>query len=159
MFNPKNRILITNTCFAGDGVICLGGQLITIINSIKNLLPKHAWYGGDVQAVGKNARKYNLNGFNLNIIGSDLKFIEYCSGIVQFIWGVFLCIDEHFLSQNIRSVEVGTEDEPFRPLTLEGVLIEIRAFDTSFFELYSEDTILMKEISKMYSAEIIHAKS
>lgn len=48
----------------------------------------------------------------------------------------------------------GTEDEPFRSLDLNGVLIEIRAFDTSYFEIYSENKILMERLAELYNAKI-----
>lgn len=151
MFNSKCRILITNKFFVRDDFICLGSQLIYIVNSIKELLPRHVWYGADVDAVGRGWKKYNLNNIKLNVIGSDLQFIEYCSEIEQFIWGVFLCIDSNWLPENI---ELETEDSPFRSIPCNGVLIEIRAFDTSYFELYSDNKVLMKKISKIYNVEI-----
>src|SRR5690242_8728071 len=110
MFNPKYRILLTSKYFSEDGIVGLGTQLISIINSIENYLTSHLWYGADVEAVGKGARKYDLNNIQLREIGSDLQFIEYCSEIEQFIWGVFLCIDKNFSSQNIQGIELETED-------------------------------------------------
>jgi hypothetical protein len=146
-------------CFPQDMVVCLGKQLISIVNSIKDFLPQHVWYGADIDAVGKGARKYNLNSIQLNLIGTDFQFIEYCSEIEQFIWGEFLCIDSNFSSQNIQNVELETEDEPFRPIDCKGVLMEIRAFDTTYFEIYSQDIELMKKISKIYNIDIEHTKS
>lgn len=154
MFNPKYRVLLTSKCFPRDKVVCLGTQLISIVNSIKIFLPRHIWYGADVDAVGKGAKKHNINNIQLNLIGADLQFVEYCSEIEQFIWGVFLCINSNFSSQNIQGVELETEDEPFRSITCDGVLIEIRAFDTSYFEIYSEDVALMEKLSKIYNVEI-----
>ncbi len=154
MFNPKYRILLMSECFSRDRVVCLGTQLISIVNSIKDFLPQHVWYGADIDAVGKGAWKYNLNRFQLKLIGSDLQFIEYCSEIEQFIWGEFLCIDCNSSSQNIQNVELETEDEPFRPIDCTGVLMEIRAFDTTYFEIYSQDIELMQKISKIYSVDI-----
>ena len=60
MFNPKYRILITSKCFPQDEVICLGTQFISIVKSVKDFLPRHIWYGADVEAVGKGAKKQNL---------------------------------------------------------------------------------------------------
>lgn len=159
MFNPKYRILLMNKCFPRDKVVGLGTQLISIVNSIKDFLPQHIWYGANVEAVGKGAKKYNLNNIQLNVIGTDLQLIEYCSEIEQFIWGVFLCIDGNFSSQNIQGIELETEDKPFRSINCDGVLIEIRAFDTTYFGIYSEDVKLMKKISKIYNLEIENVKS
>jgi len=154
MFKPKYRILITSKCFPQDEVICLGSQLISIVSSIKNYLLPHIWYGADVDAVGKGAKKYNLNNFQLSLIGSDLQFINYCSEIDQFIWGDFLCIDSNFISQSFQDIELGTEDEPFRPIKANGILIEIRAFDTTYFEIYSDNKELITKISKAYNVKI-----
>lgn len=152
MFNPKYRILLTNKCFPGDTVVCLGIQLISILNVLQTFLPKHTWYGTDVDAVGKNATKLNINDIQLNFIGTDLDFIEYCAGIDQFIWGDFLCINSNFSSQNLQSVELETEDKPFRPIACNGILLEIRAFDTSYFAIYSEDKNMVERISKQFNS-------
>lgn len=154
MFNPKYRVLLTKKCFPLDNCICLGTQLISIVSFIKDFLPRHIWYGTDVMAVGKGAHKYNLNNIQLNLIGTDSQFIEDCSEIDQFIWGVFLCIDSNFLSQNIQSVELETEDKPFRSIPCDGVLIEVRPFDTSYFAVYSEDIAIIERLSKLYNIEI-----
>jgi hypothetical protein len=152
MFKPKYRILITSKCFPQDEVICLGAQLISIVSSIKNDLLPHIWYGADVDAVGKEAKKYN--NIQLSLIGSDLQFINYCSEIDQFIWGDFLCIDSNFISQSFQDIELETEDDPFRHINANGVLIEIRAFDTTYFEIYSDNKELITTISKIYNVKI-----
>jgi hypothetical protein len=152
MFKPKYRILITSKCFPQDEVICLGSQLISIVTSIKNDLLPHIWYGADVDAVGKGAKKYN--NIQLSLIGFDLQFINYCSEIDQFIWGDFLCIDSNFISQSFQDIELETEDEPFRSINANGVLIEIRAFDTTYFEIYSDNKELITTISKIYNVKI-----
>lgn len=75
MFNPKYRVLLTNKCFPSDNFICLGSQLISIINVLKTFLPNHVWYGADVDAVGKGAKKFDMNSIQLKLIGTDLQFI------------------------------------------------------------------------------------
>ena len=159
MFNPKFRVLITSNCFPEDKFICLGYQLISIVNSIKFFLPSHIWYGADVEAVGKGAMKHQLNDIHLNVIGADLQFIEYCSSIEQFIWGEFLCIDSNYSAQNIHGLELETEDEPFRSIPCAGIIIEIRTFDTSYFEIYSECMVLIKKIAELYDVKIEEIKS
>lgn len=154
MFNPKYRILLTSQRFPKDGVVGLGSQLISIINSIQRYMPPHFWYGADVEAVGRGARKHCLNNIQLKKIGSDEQFIEYCSEIDQFIWGVFLCIDKNFLYENIQSIELETEDEPYRSIDAKGILMEIRAFDTTFFGIYTENVELITKLSEIYNIEI-----
>ncbi|MBI2742617.1 MAG: hypothetical protein HYX48_01720 [Chlamydiales bacterium] len=159
MFTPKYRVLLTSKCFLGDKVVCLGTQLVLIINSLKGFLPQHTWYGADVDAVGKGAKKYNLNDSQLNPIGADSQFVEYCAEIQQFMWGVFLCVDSSFSSRNIQGVELETEDASFRPIDCDGVLLEIRAFDTSYFAIYAEDLVLIERIANTYDVAIENCKS
>ena len=154
MFNPKYRLLIPPESFPEDQCICLGSQLISVINVLKKNLPAHTWYGADVQAVGKGG--VDLSGFQLKSIGSDEQFISYCLNISQFIWGVFLCISKVCLPSN---VELGTEDEPFRSIPCSGILIEIRMFDTSYIEIYSEDENMLKKISNNFMKSRIDFKS
>lgn len=143
--------MLTSKYFLEDRFVCLGTQLISIIKSIESYLAPHLWYGADVQAVGKGASKHGLNSIQLSRIGSDLQFIEYCSEIEQFIWGVFLCIDQNFSSQNIQHIELETEDERFRSINAEGILLEIRAFDTTYFEIYTDKIELITKISEIYN--------
>ncbi len=154
MFNPKYRILLTSKYFPEDRVVCLGRQLISIIDSIKNYLAPHMWYGADVEVVGKNSTTHHLNDIQLRRIGTDLQFADYCHEVDQFIWGVFLCVDSNFSSQSILGIELETEDKSFRPVNINGALMEIRAFDTTYFGLYFEDLELTKIISKLYDVEI-----
>lgn len=158
MFNPKYQILLTIKCFPEDKFICLGSQLISIVNALKDFLPKHMWYGADVDAVGKGAMQTNVNDAQLNLIGTDLDFTKYCAGIDQFIWGVFLCIDNSFSSQNIEDVELETEDQPFRSIGCNGILLEIRTFDTSYFEIYLESEEIINVICKKFNSSQLTCK-
>jgi len=76
----------------------------------------------------------------------------------QFIWGVFLCIDKKYSSQNVIGVELETEDKPFRSIDSDGILMEIRAFDTTYFGIYAEDLELITKISKQYGISIEQIK-
>lgn len=154
MFNPKYRILLTRKCFPKDEVIGLGTQLISIVENIKSYLLPHIWYGADVEAIGKGAKKYNLNNTQLGVIGSDQQFIKYCSEIDQFIWGDFLCIDKNFATQCIQCIKLATEDELFRSINAKGILLEIKAFDTTYFEVYTEVESLIVKISEIYMVKV-----
>lgn len=154
MFKPKYRILITSKYFPEDRVVGLGTQLISILDSVKNYLPPHVWYASDVEAIGDNIENQNLASIQISLIGTDLQFIQYCSGIDQFIWGVFLCVDKQFSSRNILGIQLETEDEPFRPINSNGIIMEIRAFDTTYFGIYTEELELISKISTIYNIEI-----
>lgn len=150
IFKPKFTIQLEPKNFPPGQVVCLGSQLIAIVNCIKHTLAPHTWYGADIIAVGKEIKKHNLSRVFLKEIGTDLSMIELCSGTDQFLSGVFLAIRNEFSNQKLDNIEADTEDEEFRPLNIGGVLIEIRAFDTSFFEIFSEDELLIKKISDTF---------
>ncbi len=77
MFNPKYRILLTSRCFPKEGVVGLGRQLISIIDSIKGYLAPYLWYGADVEVVGKGSARHHFNDIQLKRIGTDLQFVDY----------------------------------------------------------------------------------
>lgn len=155
LFNPKYRILLTNKCFPRDSFVCLGSQLKSVIQKLSELIESHIWFCADVDALSPMPEKLGIDTFRLKKIGYSSSLINLCENINQFLSGVFIAVKE--INQNLKCPDlcVGTEDERFRPLNLDGVLIEIRAFDTSYFELYSEDEVLMKKISKIYNVEVV----
>jgi hypothetical protein len=155
MFKPKFQILLKKENFYPDEVVCLGSQLITIVDFIKIIQIPHIWYSADVDAFGKLPSELGIDSFFMRKIGDDSSLIQICSEINQFLSGVFFAIDAKYANQKIDFVEVGTEDEKFRPMDIDGVLIEIRAFDTSFFELYSDNEIIIKKIAEKFNVEII----
>jgi len=55
-------------------------------------------------------------------------------------------------------VELETEDKPFRSIDSDGILMEIRAFDTTYFGIYAEDLELITKISKQYGISIEQIK-
>lgn len=83
-------------------------------------------------------------------IGNHQDFIRYCNLVDQFCSGDFLCIDNAFLPQNIESIELLTEDDQFRPIACEGILLEVQALDTSFFAIYSENQEIQNVISRAF---------
>lgn len=92
----------------------------------------------------------------LRKIGTDESFIKLSSQIDQFLSGVFFAIDNNCKNLKTEQLEVRTEDEQFRCLPIEEVLIEIRAFDTSFFEIYTEDEKIIKELAKKFDVSNIN---
>ncbi len=151
MFIPKYRLRLTKKSFPNDDVACLGTQLISIIDFLKDFLPKHVWYGADIDAVGKVSIKVELKRSQLSLIGTDFSLVQYCSKIDQFIWGVFLCVNSTFLGKSFTGIEIETEDQSFRPIACDGIILEIRAFDTSYFEIYSADLGTIKKLKNRFN--------
>ncbi len=159
MFKPKYRLLITKKSFPLDEFSCLGTQLVSIVSFLKELLSEHVWYRASVDAIGNGSREFNANDFKLTRIGTDQEITKYCSEIDQFIWGVFLCINSNIPSESIQEIEVEAEDKPFRPIACDGIILEIRAFDTSFFTIYSEDENIINSLSEKFTfSEKMHSE-
>ena len=152
MFRPKFKLYLSNEHFYPDTVICLGSQMSSIAKFLKTSLTPHTWYGADIDAVGPAIRKYDLSSENIKIIGSDSSLIKICSEVDQFLSGVFIAIQHDYSNNATLDAEITTEDDSFRALNIEGVLIEIRAFDTSFFEIFSENEMILKKLSARFKS-------
>lgn len=142
MYKPKFLITLKANDFYPDSFVCLGSQLITIVRHLHPLLAPHIWLAADIDS------------FLLKNIGDDEAMIKMCSEVDQFLSGVFCAIENQYANQNLHGIEIETEDEQYRPIDINGVLIEIRAFDTSYFEIYSENRDLIRELAKKFNKDI-----
>ncbi|MCB1067104.1 MAG: hypothetical protein KDK56_02855 [Simkania sp.] len=159
MFEPKYLIRLDKKAFVQDQVVCLGAQLKSIIKNLSELIEPHVWFGADVDAISPMPKKLGVDSFQLRKIGDNHFLLNLCENIDQFLSGVFIAVKEKDKNFKYSELRVGTEDEQFRSLNLDGVLIEIRAFDTSYFEIYSDNLILMKKLSKIYKIKISYVRS
>jgi hypothetical protein len=123
--------------------------MISVIDFLETKLPPHTWYSADVDAIGQAVRKYNLQSGIIKKIGTASSLKKICAEIDQFLSGIFFAVQNDQQYESI-DVEVDTEDKPFRTLNIEGVFLEIRAFDTSFFDFFSENEKILKELSEKF---------
>lgn len=158
MFEPKYLIRLDKKAFSHDQVVCLGSQLKSIIKSLSELIEPHVWFGADVDAISPIPKKLGVDSFQLRKIGNSHSLINLCENIDQFLSGVFIAVKEKNQNFKCSDLCVETEDEQFRSFNLDGILIEIRAFDTSCFEVYSDNSILIEALSKIYKTKIDHFK-
>ena len=156
MFEPKYLLHLDKKAFSHEQVVCLGSQLKSIIKNLSELIEPHVWFGADVDAISPMPQKLGVNSFQLRKIGDSHSLVNLCENIDQFLSGVFVAVKEKNKNFKCSELRVGTEDEQFRSLNLDGILIEIRAFDTSYFEVYSDNLILMERLSKTYKIKIDH---
>ena len=154
MFEPKYLIRLDKKVFSCDQAVCLGSQLKSIIRNLNKLIEPLVWFGADVDALSSIPEKLGIDSFQLRKIGNSHSIINLCENIDQFLSGVFIAIQEEKQNPHCSELHVGTEDRPFRPLNLDGILIEIRTFDTSYLEIYSDNLIIIKELSKTYKTKI-----
>jgi len=158
MFEPTFLIRLDKKAFSHNQVVCLGSQLKSIVKNLSELIEPHVWFGADVDAISPMPKKLGVDSFQLGKIGDSHSLINLCENIDQFLSGVFIAVKEKNQNFKCSELRIGTEDEQFRPLNLDGILIEIRAFDTSYFEVYSDNSVLMEKLSKIYRVKIDNFK-
>lgn len=156
MYTPQYLIRLNSEQF-NDTVVCLGTQLLNIVDCIKDYLPEHNWYISDILINNSTEEILSFEPPNLKKIGNLKNFKEFVSQVDQFIWGVFIAVEaENSVSENL---EAYTEDIEFRNLDIDGVILEIRAFDTTFFQICSEDLGIIKRLAQKYQLSQIITSS
>lgn len=153
MFRPKFELMLSKENFSPSTLICLGSQMILLINFLETKLPAHVWYTADIDANGLAVKKYNLQSERIKKIGAGASLIQICGEIDQFFSGIFLAVknDQEY---EARDIELDTEERGFRTLNLDGVLLEIRAFDTSFFCIFSENANILHQLSEQFKSSL-----
>ena len=152
LFKPKYLIKLKKDCFSDKSVACLGSQLIEFVDFLDQIIPPHVWYGADFDCCGNLQKVTEYTTGNFKKIGHSQPLKIIAKIVDQFLSGIILAIGENgTISQDVT---VDTEDEEFRELDIQQVILEIRAFDTSYFEIYSTDLDLTKMIADKYGVEI-----
>ena len=149
MNKPKFLVRIKGKEFS-----CLGSQLGKILEIINEENENYIWYGADVEINGRRPFKLGLEGWTPKKIGNIKDLVKLCKAVDQFLSGLFFALP---LDQGKTWVrEFSTEDEAFRDM--EEAIFEIRAFDTTYFEVYSNILGLMKKLSQYFSVAIEEAE-
>jgi hypothetical protein len=143
----------------GEGVSCLGSQLKEILELIK-LHPyiNHAtWYAADVDSSPIPECIRNFGDIIPRKVGNTRDMIAICQHVPQFLSGVFSALSKDAGDQ-LKDVgdQFGegfeTDDESFRDIG--DAVLEIRAFDTSWFEIYANDYDLIRLIAEKFQVKI-----
>lgn len=153
MFKENYLTRLCNENF-NNNTVCLGRQVIEIIDFLEDFLPSLVWYGSDISITANTDTIFLDEKFTLYTptkIGNSYDLKKESSKVVQFLSGVFIASEKNILWP--KSLKIGTEDL-FRPIEMNGIILEIRAFDTSYFEIYSDDYELIKKIATHYKSEI-----
>ena len=145
MTNPRYSIRLGKSSFNAN-IACLGENLTQILKIIKKLYPKSIWYLADVDTNFEGNYTLGFGGWVCKYAGISEDIIKLVYGVDQFFSGVFLAFTK--FQGEILVKEFSTEDPEFRDIGV--ALLEIRAFDTSYFEIYSNDFHLIQELSKSF---------
>ena len=122
----------------GEQFSCTGNQLVQILRYIDNRLTG-SWFCDNVEA-NKNSSKNVLFIEEIIKIGSTEDFILFSSQISQFLSGVFIIRDDDNI-ENSKMNPMDTEEKQFVKFNNEN--FQIRAFDTAYFEIYSNEPNLI----------------
>ncbi len=133
----------------GETISCLGIQFLDILKTLSDQLKDLYWYGADVEINGAIPFKLKLHGYAAKKIGTLNDLIELCCHIDQFNSGVFFAANDDM--PQFCEIEISTEDEEFRAIN--GSILEIRAFDTSYFEIYTEDINIVNALKNRYQTK------
>jgi hypothetical protein len=137
------KLVLTDREFDGSEVMCLGSQLAKIVQGIELRLPGLFWYSADVSGSDVDSVKFEA-GPRPRLVGTANDLIVSSNKVTQFYSGVFLACKQ--LGIDFGEQECFTEDPEDRYLP--NVEIEIRAFDTSFFEIYSKNKGLIAFLNR-----------
>jgi hypothetical protein len=131
-----------------DEIVCTTGyQLAMILESIKSQISSCIWYGADISVSNSSTSSLLTLNENPSVIGNTGELIKFSLQTDQFLSGVFLAVPEN-IDHPTWLRHPGTEDEPTKDLG--DAILEIRAFDTSFFELYSSNSKIIESLTKYF---------
>ena len=151
MMRPLALVRISGACF-DEEVCCTEEQLIRILRAIEEVTAPLYWHVADLSTLEPVIRDAGLDGGHPILVGSIVDMKRLVRGSAQLLSGVFLattvCAPDAEFAGEFR-----TEDEPFRDIGR--ALLEIRAFDTSYFEIYGTNVDVVEELGQRFRVPLI----
>lgn len=133
----------------GGHICCLGSQLASIVSVLGQSLGDVVWYAADVDSIGVVLPICKQSPC---LIGHSNRLIELVEHIDQFLRGVFLAVDPQKTNPQFRS-DIDTEDSI--EADLGDALVEIRAFDTTFFEILTNKEQIGAVLAKTFTIHVV----
>lgn len=131
-------------------VSCTGLQLAEILNFLLKNGSEFRWLVADL-STNNGFIPRPIDNLKISYLENTKQLIDFSVQIDQLWSGIFLAIPKSINKINWKR-DFDTEDEP--SIDLGYAVLEIRAFDSNYFEIYSSDTELLKLLSKNYNTEI-----
>ena len=151
MSTPKYCVRITGNELNGREISCTGEQLCLVLEEISHSGRSLAWFSADVTLNSTSAAWDVYDTGNPVLIGNYDALLALCKDADQFTSGVFLGVLESDTPKQWTKA-FDTEDVPFSEN--DTAYIEIRAFDTTYFEIYSCNHELLKGLSERFGSKI-----
>ena len=125
--------------FGNSQLMCTGAQLAEILAAINVISPGMDWYVCDLEVVDSSALlSRSPPAFN----NTTTEFAAMCRSVTQFLSGVFFGVSSENKNPSLR-IDASTEDS--ETSELKDALWEVRAFDSSFFEVYCSNRQILSQ--------------
>lgn len=148
MGHPSLYILrISGKLIDGESVSCTGKQLKELLVHVEPWVGNCEWYIVDT----KTNNSVDLLTYDAPQTLSGEALRDACARVDQFMAGIFLAVPRG-LSQPKLQLDAVTEDEPTSDLG--DAVLEIRAFDTSYFEIYTPLPELAERLHRLFKVEV-----
>ncbi|WII38262.1 hypothetical protein [Paenibacillus thiaminolyticus] len=120
---------------------CLGKQLAEILFVIYEQTEACNWYAFDVDVNTPHSEQFFTSPFcridSIELLINKSKMVD------QFLSGVFIAIKGEVAEWNLEHLPTTEEEEG---LQHEQAVVEIRAFDTSYFEVYGLESEIKEKL-------------
>ncbi len=148
--NPRYKLSLNGNDIDNSPISCSGTQLKNILSKVSHIITTENWFACDITTLSNDDEWKKFNSYDPQFFGSTTELIIAVGCIEQFLSGVFLVKASGDTSG--FSDSYSTEDEPYRENEM--ALIEIRAFDTDLFEIYSSNQIMLETIGTEFNKDI-----
>lgn len=138
--------------FPNDQAVCLGSQLQALLSVISLDVPNPLWFASDVEVNQSPTLEVTGKESTPTYIGHTEEIIRFAGSVDQFLSGIFLAVEES-AHRELQALQFYTDDPQFREI--EPAEIEIRAFDTSFFEVYANRADYLTSLATKYQMPIL----
>lgn len=132
--------------FKDDQFQCKGYQLKNILCILESFTKDFNWYVTDVLTNTGYVKDLPID--NLNFVGSTKKLKSIAANIEQFDSGIFIAASKTFNIDKYKLKRFDTDSDP--EMHIPEALIEIRAFETTFFEIYTYDQSVIDKLMKEF---------
>lgn len=144
---PEVMVRLTGAHIDGSDASCLGGQLAAVVRALEATLGPTIWYASDVEATPASELPAGAQPI---ACGRTSALIARLEATDQVLAGVFLAVPHDAPVPRLRDV-ARTDDPPFAELG--DAVAEVRAFDTSWVEVYARSADLIAPLQARYACE------
>lgn len=137
----------------GEHTVGSGHQLTMIIDALRQHTTDCVWFVADLDALYLLPEEL-VRVHEPVVVGTADDLVAFVEPVPQFLGGVFLAVPHERLPP-VWSRSFWTDDQPFEDL--DGARFEIRAYDTTYIEVYTDQEDLLRGLAEHFGGTIEHA--